>query len=41
MINIDPPSSTFDLIGLSKSGLTRFLNRARAAVGLAAKWMCC
>ena len=40
MINIEPPSSAFDLSsldkpGLSKSGLTRFLNRARAAVGLA------
>ncbi len=34
MINIDPPSSSFDLSGLAKSGLTRFLNRARAAVGL-------
>ena len=33
MITIDPPRpATF---GLSKSGLTRFLNRTRAAVGLA------
>ena len=35
MINIEPPSSTFDLSGLSKSGLARFLNHARLAVGLA------
>lgn len=35
MINIDPPSSSFDLSGLSKSGLARFLNRARTLVGLA------
>ncbi len=34
MINIEPPSSSFDLSSLSKSGLARFLNRARAAVGL-------
>lgn len=34
MINIDPPSSSFDLSGISKSGLTRFLNCAREAVGL-------
>jgi probable rRNA maturation factor len=34
MINIEPPSSSFDLSGLSKSGLARFLNRARVAVGL-------
>ena len=34
MINIDPPSSSFDLSGINKSGLTRFLNRARAAVVL-------
>jgi probable rRNA maturation factor len=35
MINIDPPSSSLDdLSSISKSGLTRFLNRARAAVGL-------
>ena len=34
MINIDPPSSSFDLSGISKSGLARFLNRAREAVGL-------
>lgn len=34
MINIDPPSSSFDLSGINKSGLTRFLNRVRAAVGL-------
>jgi len=36
MITIDPPSSPLaDLPTLSKSALTRFLNRARAAVGLA------
>ena len=35
MINIEPPSSAFDLSSLNKSGLARFLNRARAAVGLA------
>ncbi len=34
MINIEPPSSSLDLSPLSKSGLARFLNRARAAVGL-------
>ena len=34
MINIDPPSSSFDLTGVSKSGLARFFNRARKAVGL-------
>jgi probable rRNA maturation factor len=34
MIDIDPPSSPLDLSSLSKSGLTRFLNRARALVGL-------
>ena len=34
MINIDPPSSPLDLSSLSKSGLVRFLNTARAAVGL-------
>lgn len=35
MINIDPPSSPLaELPTLSKSALTRFLNRARAAVGL-------
>jgi probable rRNA maturation factor len=33
MITIEPPSS-FSISALSKSGLTRFLNRARAAVGL-------
>ena len=35
MINIEPPSSSLDLSALNKSGLARFLNRARAAVGLA------
>lgn len=35
MITIEPPSSSFELGGLSKSGLTRYLNRARMAVGLA------
>ena len=36
MITIDPPSSPLaDLSTLSRSGLSRFLNRARAAVGLA------
>jgi probable rRNA maturation factor len=38
MINIDPPSSSLALEAvstLSSSGLARFLNRARAAVGLA------
>jgi probable rRNA maturation factor len=34
MINIDPPSSSFDLSSLNKSGLARFLNRARVAVDL-------
>ena len=34
MINIDPPSSPLDLSSLSKSGLVRFLNTARTAVGL-------
>jgi probable rRNA maturation factor len=35
MINIDPPSSPLaDLATVSKSALTRFLNRARTAVGL-------
>ncbi len=34
MINIEPPSSSFDLSALSRSGLARFVNRARAAVGL-------
>ena len=34
MINIEPPSSSFDCSSLNKSGLARFLNRARAAVGL-------
>ena len=35
MINIDPPSSPLaDLPALSKSALTRFLNRARTAVGI-------
>jgi probable rRNA maturation factor len=33
MITIEPPSSSF-IPALSKSGLTRFLNRARNAVGL-------
>ena len=33
MINIEPPSS-LDVSTLSKAGLARFLNRARAAVGL-------
>lgn len=36
MINIDPPSSPLaELPTLSRSGLARFLNRARAAVALA------
>jgi probable rRNA maturation factor len=35
MITIDPPSSPLDPSALNKSALTRFLNRARAAVGLA------
>ena len=34
MINIEPPSSPFDLTSVSKSALTRFLNRARGAIGL-------
>lgn len=35
MINIDPPSNfAADAAPLSKSGLTRFLNRARRAVGI-------
>jgi len=35
MITIEPPStSTIPAAALSKSGLTRFLNRARLAVGL-------
>jgi len=35
MINIDPPSSSLAAISsFSKSGLSRFLNRARAAVAL-------
>jgi probable rRNA maturation factor len=33
MITIEPPSS-LSISALSKSGLTRFLNRARAAVGI-------
>ena len=33
MITIEPPSSA-SISALSKSGLTRFLNRVRAAVGL-------
>ena len=33
MITIEPPSS-LSISALSKSGLTRFLNRARVAVGL-------
>jgi len=40
MINIDPPSSSLALEALStlsSSGLSRFLNRARAAIGLAGK----
>ena len=35
MITIDHPSSAFDLTTISRSGLSRFLNRARASVGLA------
>jgi len=36
MITIDPPSSPLDeLPAINKSALTRFLNRARALVGLA------
>jgi probable rRNA maturation factor len=35
MINIDPPSNPLaELPTISRSGLTRFLNRARVAVGL-------
>lgn len=34
MITIDPPSSLTEPSPLSPSGLSRFLNRARAAVGL-------
>ena len=34
MINIDPPSPTFDLSTLSPSGLARFLNRARTLAEL-------
>lgn len=35
MINIDPPSSTLAATSLlSKSGLSRFVNRARALVGV-------
>jgi probable rRNA maturation factor len=34
MINIEPPSSSFDGSSLNKAALARFLNRARAAVGL-------
>ena len=34
MINIEPPSSSFDLTALSKSGLSRFIRRACTAVGL-------
>jgi probable rRNA maturation factor len=34
MITIDPPSTSFDPSALNKSALTRFLNRARAAIGL-------
>jgi probable rRNA maturation factor len=34
MIDIDPPSSSLDLSTLHKSSLTRFFNRARAAVGV-------
>ena len=34
MITIEPPSSPLDLSSLSKPGLARFLQRARAAVGL-------
>ena len=34
MINIEPPSSDFEMGGLSASGLARFLNTARRAVGL-------
>jgi len=34
MISIDPPSWPFDMSTVSKGGLARFLNRARAAVGV-------
>ena len=34
MITIDPPSSPLDISSLNRSALTRFLNRARALVGL-------
>jgi probable rRNA maturation factor len=34
MITIDPPSSSPDFATLNKSALTRFLNRARTAVGI-------
>jgi probable rRNA maturation factor len=34
MINIDPPSSSLDISSISKAGLSRFLNRARNAIGL-------
>ena len=34
MINIEPPSSTLDLSTISRSGLSRFLKRAQAVVGL-------
>lgn len=34
MITIDPPASLSERPALSNSGLSRFLNRARAAVGL-------
>lgn len=38
MINIDPPSSPeLSQSGLSRSGLSRFLHRAQAAVGIAAQ----
>ena len=35
MITIDPPSALPSEVSLTKSGLTRFFNRARASVGLA------
>src|SRR4051812_44871336 len=34
MITIDPPSTLSSTSALSRSGLTRFLNRARSSVGL-------
>ena len=34
MITIEPPSSPLDLSSINKQGLSRFLKRARAAVGL-------